>query len=239
MTDITTTGPKPLLPPRLAEGYEAFLSGRFGHEQQRFRELAERGQSPTIMIVGCCDSRVSPEVIFDAGPGEIFVVRNVANLVPPYAPNDDLHGTSAALEFAVMGLRVEHIVVMGHAQCGGVRAFAQSEADPYTRPLSPGDFIGRWMSLIEPAARALPEGPGDVVSGAYVEQLAHRSVLQSLANLRSFPCVRTLEERGRLTLHGVYFGVSDGRLEVLDEASGTFRAVAPEEHAAALRPPRF
>ena len=166
-------------------------------------------------------------------------MRNVANLVPPYAPNDDLHGTSAALEFAVMGLRVEHIVVMGHAQCGGVRAFAQSEADPYTRPLSPGDFIGRWMSLIEPAARALPEGPGDVVSGAYVEQLAHRSVLQSLANLRSFPCVRTLEERGRLTLHGVYFGVSDGRLEVLDEASGTFRAVAPEEHAAALRPPRF
>ena len=227
-----------LLPPRLVSGYEAFLSGRFGHEQQRFRDLAERGQNPSIMIVGCCDSRVSPEVIFDAGPGEIFVVRNVANMVPPYAPNDDLHGTSAALEFAVMGLRVEHIVVMGHAQCGGVRAFAQSEADPYTRPLSPGDFIGRWMSLIEPAARGLQK-PGDVVTGDYVEQLAHRSVLQSLTNLRTFPCVRTLEERGRLHLHGVYFGVADGKLEVLNEAIGSFEPVSAIEHAAALRSPRF
>jgi carbonic anhydrase len=237
MTDVLSDATT-LLPSRLVNGYEAFLSGRFGHEQQRFRELAEKGQNPTIMIVGCCDSRVSPEVIFDAGPGEIFVVRNVANLVPPYAPNDDLHGTSAALEFAVMGLRVEHIVVMGHAQCGGVRAFAQSEADPYTRPLSPGDFIGHWMSLIEPAARALA-GPGDAVTGDYVERLAHRAVLQSLANLRTFPCVRTLEERGRLKLHGVYFGVADGKLEVLDEATGTYVAVAADEHAAALRSPRF
>jgi carbonic anhydrase len=237
MTDVLADATS-LLPTRLVSGYEAFLSGRFGHEQQRFRELAEKGQNPTVMIVGCCDSRVSPEVIFDAGPGEIFVVRNVANLVPPYGPNDDLHGTSAALEFAVMGLRVEHIVIMGHAQCGGVRAFAQSEADPYTRPLSPGDFIGRWMSLIEPAARALP-GPGDNVTGEYVESLAHRAVIQSLANLRTFPCVKTLEERGRLHLHGAYFGVADGRLEVLNTATGQFEAVSPEEHAAALRSPRF
>ena len=111
-------------PGRLVDGYRQFLSGRFSDEQQRYRELAEAGQKPSVMVIGCCDSRVSPEVIFGARPGELFVVRNVANLMPPYAPNDDLHGTSAALEFGVMGLRVEHIVVMGHAQCGGVKAYA-------------------------------------------------------------------------------------------------------------------
>ena len=116
------TPDKDLFPSNVLNGYRSFLSGRFVSEQQRFRELAEAGQKPSVMLIGCCDSRVSPEVIFDASPGEIFVVRNVANLVPPYAPNDDLHGTSAALEVGVRGLRVEHIVVMGHAQCGGIRA---------------------------------------------------------------------------------------------------------------------
>ena len=224
-------------PARLVRGYQSFLSGRFVNEQQRFRELAEAGQKPTVMLIGCCDSRVSPEVIFDARPGEIFVVRNVANLMPPYAPNDDLHGTSAALEFGVMGLRVEHIVVMGHAQCGGIRAFAENEADPYSRPLSPGDFIGKWMSLIEPAARRL--GTPAEPFADYVERLAREAVSQSLANLRTFPCVKTLEQRGRLKRHGAYFGVADGRLLVLDEATGQFNAVAGDEHSAALRAPRF
>lgn len=212
-----------LLPARLVEGYRAFLGGRFEQEHGRFRQLAEIGQSPKVMIIGCCDSRVSPEVIFDAAPGEIFVVRNVANIAPPYGPDGGLHGASAALEFAVMGLRVEHIVVIGHAGCGGVRAYAESEADPYTRPLSPGDFIGAWMKLIEPAAREIgaPAGP----MADYVERLAHASVRRSLANLRTFPCVKTLEERGRLKLHGAYFGVADGRLEALDEATGEFVAV--------------
>ena len=212
-----------LLPSSLVEGYKAFRGGRFEQEHGRFRQLAEAGQKPRVMIIGCCDSRVSPEVIFDAAPGEIFVVRNVANLAPPYAPDGDLHGTSAALEFAVMGLRVEHIVVMGHAGCGGVRAYAESEADPYTRPLSPGDFIGAWMKLIEPAARevGVPTGP----MADHIERLAHASVKRSLANLRTFPCVKTLEERGRLKLHGAYFGVANGQLEALDEATGEFVAV--------------
>ena len=238
MSDASTDpSAAPEFPQRLVRGYRSFLSGRFQNEQQRFRELAEAGQKPSVMLIGCCDSRVSPEVIFDARPGEIFVVRNVANLMPPYAPNDDLHGTSAALEFGVMGLRVEHIVVMGHAQCGGIRAFAENEADPYSRPLSPGDFIGKWMSLIEPAARRL--GAPAVPAGDYVELLAREAIIQSLANLRTFPCVRTLEQRGRLKLHGAYFGVGDGRLLVLDEATGKFGAVAGDEHSAALREPRF
>ena len=113
-------------------------------EQSRYRDLAERGQSPETMVVGCCDSRVSPEVIFDAGPGELFVVRNVANLVPPYSPDSSYHGVSAALEYAVKVLRVRNIVVLGHARCGGIQAFADNAP--------PGDFIGKWISLIAPAA---------------------------------------------------------------------------------------
>src|ERR1700716_1022522 len=114
------------LPPRLIEGYEAFRSGRLLAEQSRYRNLAEQGQSPEIMVIGCCDSRVSPEVIFDARPGELFVVRNVANLVPPYSPDGTYHGVSAALEFAVGALRVQHIVVLGHARCGDISAFADN-----------------------------------------------------------------------------------------------------------------
>ena len=141
-------------PQRLIDGYTAFLSDRLPVEQTRFRDLSERGQSPETMVIGCCDSRVSPEAIFDARPGELFVARNVANLVPPYKPDGQQHGVSAALEFAVQALKVKHIVVLGHAQCGGIRAFAEDAA-----PLSPGDFIGHWMALIAPAAEtAGPRG---------------------------------------------------------------------------------
>ncbi len=215
-------------PERLIRGYQDFLAGRFSSEHGRYRELAEEGQKPRILLIGCCDSRVSPEVIFDARPGEIFVVRNVANLAPPYAPDGEYHSTSAALEFAVMGLRVEHIVVMGHAGCGGVRAFAENEVDPYTRPLSPGDFIGKWVKLLGPAyerAGPLPHGDASSVGEAFIETLALESVKQSLENLRTFPCVKTLEERGKLSLHGAYFGVMNGVLRVLDPATGNFAAV--------------
>src|SRR4051795_9482125 len=123
-------------PQNLLQGYRNFTSQRLPTEQTRYRELARRGQSPAVMVIGCCDSRVSPEVIFDAGPGELFVVRNVANLVPVYQPDSGTHGVSAALEYAVSALRVKHIVVLGHAQCGGIRAFI----DDIERP-SPGDFL--------------------------------------------------------------------------------------------------
>jgi carbonic anhydrase len=226
------------LPDRLVEGYRAFLDGRFTSERQRFRALAEAGQKPRIMLIGCCDSRCAPEVIFDASPGELFVLRNVAALVPPYQPNDDYHSTSAALEFGVMGLRVEHIVVMGHESCGGVKAYAENEADPYMRPLSPGDFIGQWIKLIAPAAQRLGPPPS-APDASYVERLAFQSVQQSIANLRTFPCIRTLEEKGRLTLHGAYFGVRDGRLLALDERRGAFEPVAEESWRQAFDEPRF
>lgn len=202
------------LPPRLIEGYEAFRSGRLAAEQSRYRDLAEHGQSPEIMVIGCCDSRVSPEVIFDAKPGELFVVRNVANLVPPYSPDGTYHGVSAALEFAVGALRVKHIVVLGHAHCGGVRAFAEGST-----PLSPSDFIGKWMSLIAPAAERLAllnDAPD------YLTHLEQASVANALDNLMTFPRLRKLIERGDVALHGAYFGVATGELSVLDPRSGRF-----------------
>jgi carbonic anhydrase len=201
-------------PRRLTEGYQAFLGDRFARERQRYETLA-KGQSPEIMLIGCCDSRVSPEVIFDASPGELFVVRNVANLVPPYETGGEFHGTSAALEFAVQALKVKHIVVMGHASCGGIRAFADESA-----PLSPGDFIGRWMNLVAPAAERL--GPRTGSLDEYVTRLEFAAIENSLRNLMTFPCVRILVERGRLQLHGAYFGVATGVLMIRNPETGRF-----------------
>src|SRR3982074_1982775 len=150
-------------PEHLLEGYRAFTSQRLPTEQSRYRELSELGQSPDVMVLGGCDSRVSPEVIFDAGPGELFVVRNVANLVPVYAPDGGAHGVSAALEYAARVLKAKHIVVLRHAQCGGIRAVTNN-----VEPLSPGDFIGRWMSMFIK--------PGEVVEQRERESMAEFTV---------------------------------------------------------------
>jgi carbonic anhydrase len=207
-------------PERLVRGYETFLHARLPAEQSRYRELAERGQSPEIMVIGCCDSRVAPEVIFDAGPGELFVVRNVANLVPPYTPDGATRAVSAALEFAVQALRVKHIVVLGHARCGGIRAFAEKSV-----PLSPGDFIGKWMALIEPAA-GMAGAAGDHVSfDSYLAHLEQVSAVKTLDNLRSFPYVRERHAAGALALHAAYFDVATGLLSVHDPDTGAFVSI--------------
>jgi carbonic anhydrase len=206
--------PKPVstLPLRLKDGYAAFRHYRLPKERARFTEMMENGQKPEVMVIACCDSRVSPEVIFDARPGELFVVRNVANLVPPYAPDGELHGTSAALEFAVQALRVKHIVVMGHAHCSGVHAFVRRSRAPEAEDaLSPGDFIGKWMTLIGPAAECLPVEQGES-DHDYAERLATHSIRTSIANLLTFPCVKILHERGKLALHGAFFDVATGAL---------------------------
>ena len=212
------------MPGSLFEGYVAFKYGRFRTERARYHELAKKGQKPDVMIIGCCDSRAAPEMIFDAVPGELFVVRNVANLVPPYAPDGEAHGVSAALEFAVQVLRVKHIVVMGHAQCGGVKALTEDSA-----PLSPGDFIGRWMSIIEPDASRLKPTAGEDQE-SFITRLEHGVIKRSLQNLMTFPCIRTKVERGTLALHGAYFGVAKGDLYILDKASGEFKT--PKEAVA-------
>jgi len=208
------------LPNQLLDGYRAFRGGRLLSEQERYRELAESGQSPKIMVIGCCDSRVSPETIFNARPGELFVVRNVANLVPPYTPDGAQRAVSAALEFAVQALKVKHIVVLGHERCGGIKAYTEPNA-----PLSPGDFIGKWMALIAPAADAVGPATSFRTRDDYLSHLEQVSIVKTLDNLMTFPCVRILVERGRLTLHGAYFGVATGQLSVLDQKTAQFRAV--------------
>jgi len=205
-----------MFPSRLITGYKTFRGNRFARERERYEALAE-AQRPEIMVIGCCDSRVPPEVIFDANPGEMFVVRNVANLVPPFETEGEYHGTSAALEFAVQGLKVKHIVVLGHAGCGGIRAYADDAA-----PLSPGDFIGKWMSLIAPAAARVGlrnKTPDEL------QRLELAVVDLSLANLMTFPCIRILVERGRLNLHGSHYGIADGHLLVRDPATAAFGPV--------------
>lgn len=220
-------------PQRLIDGYNAFLSERLPLEQSRFRALAETGQRPEIMVIGCCDSRVSPEVIFDARPGELFVVRNVANIVPPYSPDGQAHGVSAALEFGVAALKVKHIVVLGHARCGGVKAFAED-----AEPLSPGDFIGKWMQLMAPAA--VKAGPrGDLSPADYITKLEQANIANSLDNLMTFPRLAKLIEHGQVMLHGAYFGVATGELYVLDRSSGAFNRVAADAHARVFAEPRF
>ncbi|MFQ6575176.1 carbonic anhydrase [Pseudomonas sp. UM16] len=209
-----------MFPKKLIDGFRAFQEKRFINEHERYKLLAEKGQHPEIMVIGCVDSRVSPEVIFDAAPGELLVARNVANIVPPYEPHGDTqHGTSAALEFGVQALGVKHIVVLGHAHCGGIRAFADEQ-----EPLSPGDFIGRWMSQIAPAAESL----GDKERhdrDEYLRKLEFASVELSLKNLMTFPWVKSHVEQGELELHGAFFGVASGRLLVRDPKSGVFEPI--------------
>lgn len=203
------------LPEDLLAGYRSFKRERY--DAERYRSLAREGQTPQTMVIACCDSRAAPETIFGAGPGELFVVRNVANLVPPYAPDDRYHGTSAALEFAVQGLKVKSILVLGHGRCGGINA----ALSPAEKPLSPGDFIGRWMELVSPAAAAVAEN-ALMTSGERQTALERISIRYSIANLRTFPCVRILEEKGRLTLHGAWFDISTGELWVMNRDTGDF-----------------
>jgi carbonic anhydrase len=217
-------------PHRLIEGYRAFFDGRLRREQDRYRELAETGQAPEAMVIGCCDSRVSPEVIFDARPGELFVVRNVANIVPPYAPDGHAHGVSAALEFGVAALNVKHIVVLGHARCGGVKAFAEK-----AEPLSPGDFIGNRMRLMAPAAEKA--GPQHELPWPdYLTRLEQANVTNSLDNLLTFPRLRKRIERGQVAIHGAYFGVATGQLSVRDDITGEFVQVTAGEPAQLFAP---
>lgn len=204
-------------PENLLNGYRNFMSGRYSTDSTRYKDLAEQGQTPHTMIIACCDSRSAPEVIFDCGPGEMFVVRNVANLVPPYSPDGEYHGTSAALEFAVQSLKIRQIVVMGHGRCGGISAALATDSEP----LSPGDFIGHWMEMLKPAADAIKDTK-HLTQSERQTVLERISVRNSIENLRTFPCVKILEDRGSLAVHGAWFDISTGELWVMDHDTGDF-----------------
>jgi carbonic anhydrase len=208
-------------PNSLLDGYRNFMNGRYADARDRYKGLAENGQNPNTLVIACSDSRAAPELIFDAGPGELFVIRNVANMVPPYEPDGHFHATSAALEFAVQVLKVTDIVVMGHGRCGGIRA----ALDPNAEPLSPGDFIGRWMSLVRPAAEQIQSN--DVMTAAERQTALERvSIRNSISNLRSFPDIKALEDGGKIHLHGAWFDISSGELWVMDAVTRDF--IRPE-----------
>jgi carbonic anhydrase len=202
----------------LLQGYRRFREHGWKPERERWATLRE-GQEPRVMVIACSDSRVDPAQIFDVRPGEVFVVRNVAALVPPFETSPGHHGVSAALEFAVQVLKVREIVVMGHGMCGGCKAALTQEL----RGTEPGEggFIADWIEMLdevrEPIARELG------TSGRPAERAMEQAAVKvSLTNLRTFPCVREKERQGALTLRGAFFAISDGVLHLLDEKSGRF-----------------
>jgi carbonic anhydrase len=203
----------------LLSGYRRFRESGWSRQRDRWSKLAE-GQSPKVMVIACSDSRVDPAQIFDANPGEMFVVRNVANLVPPFEPDTAYHGVSAALEFAVTQLQVEEIIVMGHGFCGGCAAALTGQFDQAGH--GEGHFIAHWIDMLAEAARDIRgrhEGP---LERPAFREMEHEGVRISLRNLRTFPWVAEREASGKLKLHGAFFAISDGVLHVLDEQTGAF-----------------
>ena len=205
----------------LVEGYHRFRETGWEPHRDRWAALRDR-QSPKVMVIACSDSRVDPSQIFDVDPGEVFVVRNVAALVPPFEDSPGRHGVSAALEFAVQVLKVRQIIVMGHGMCGGCRVALTQELHG-TEP-GEGGFIADWIAMLDEAREPIAASLG--TTGRAAERaMEEAGVKVSLANLRTFPCIRRKEREGTLKLRGAFFAISDGVLHLLDEASGVFEPV--------------
>ena len=197
---------------KLIDGYRRFRATTWPGRRALFDRLATEGQSPRALVIACADSRVDPAMIFDAAPGELFVIRNVANLVPPYQPDSAYHGTSAALEFAVTGLQVPDIIVLGHAMCGGIQALLRGP------DAGPTDFIGGWMRIADAARERVLACTAVEAAQLPCEREAVRL---SLTNLMTFPWIRDRVRAGRLRLHGGHFDIRSGILDIL-QADGGF-----------------
>jgi carbonic anhydrase len=205
-------------PEVLTDRYRRFKHRHFVPNADHYEELATYGQSPDTMVISCSDSRVDPETIFSAMPGELFIVRNVANLVPPYETGGKYHGVSTAIEFAVLNLRIKHLVILGHSGCGGVKAALDQSAAIQTE----AQFISRWMSMLDEARLSVLAAHQNSPQAVKQEALEKEGVKQSIKNLRSFPFVCEREERGRLALHGAHFDIRTGTLSVLNHSRGIF-----------------
>jgi carbonic anhydrase len=205
------------LPKTLIEGHFRFRRDVHARDRGRYLQLAELGQAPTAMVIACCDARVDVSTIFDAESGALFILRNVANLVPPYEPEGKYHGTSAAIEFAVFALKVPHIIVLGHSRCGGVDAYRRGVRDKVPEQ----GFIGRWLTLLDD----LKVVESDIF--AYGDEVAFEfaAIRSSLANLRTFPFIRKREESGLLALHGLYIDLASGELLSLEQDTGRFETL--------------
>jgi carbonic anhydrase len=206
------------LPDYLVNRYHGWKATRYAENRSWYQKLASEGQHPRAMVISCCDSRVHVTSIFGADPGEFFLHRNIANLVPPYAPDGNQHGTSAAIEYAVTALKVPHLVVIGHSSCGGVKGcydMCEGHAPALEETTS---FVGRWMDLLRPGYARLPEGTDE----ERVAALEKQGVLISLENLLTFPYVKEAVEEGRLSLHGLWTDIGAGGLECYDPERGGF-----------------
>jgi len=199
----------------LIAGYRRFRAGTWRNERARFDELTRFGQKPRALIIGCSDSRTDPQMVFNAVPGELFVIRNVANLVPPYGPDDQPHGSSAAIEFAVRSLKVPQIIVMGHAMCGGIQALLNGA------PAELSDFVSPWVRIAEPARRRAMSVPAE----RRQDLCEHDTVRLSLENLMTFPWIAGAVRAGTLKLQGCFFDIRSGILERLG-GDGIFHAIA-------------
>lgn len=210
---------------RLLEGYKAFFREYFSSEDTTYKDLAERGQFPKALIIACSDSRVDPSIVTKAAPGEIFVIRNVANLVPPYQLDSAYHGTSAALEFAVNNLKVEHIIVLGHSKCAGIRALMETkdnEADT-------GSFIRPWVKIADQARKkVLAQFPEKAIE-AQSHHCEKEAVKISLQNLLTFPWIQEKVTNGTLKLHGWHLDIISGSLCTYDNTLKTFKPVSTTE----------
>lgn len=215
--ELTTISP---MPQYLIDRYHSWHLRRFVDNRAWYARLASEGQRPRSMLVSCCDSRVNIVEMFGAEPGDLFVVRNIANLVPPYSPDHQHHGTSAAVEYAVNALKVAHIVVIGHSNCGGVRACHDMCAGLAPELEERTSFVGRWMDILRPAYEQVAKDVAD--AGQRPAALEREAVLVSLRNLATFPFVTQAVEAGMLTLHGAFIDIGSGVLESYDQAKGCF-----------------
>jgi carbonic anhydrase len=205
-------------PEVLADRFRRFKHRHFAPNADHYEELATFGQSPDTMVISCCDSRVDPETIFSAMPGELFVVRNVANLVPPYETAGKYHGVSTAIEFAILNLRCKNVVIMGHSNCGGVKAALDKNAAIQTE----AQFISRWMSMLDEARLSVLAANQLKSHEERQAALEKEGIKLSIKNLRTFPFVRDLEEKGKLNLHGAHFDIKTGQLAILNHSRGIF-----------------
>jgi carbonic anhydrase len=204
----------------LVSGYKEFSRKERENGAYRYGELAA-GQSPKIMVISCSDSRVIPSHIFNVEPGDMFVVRNVANLVPPFEEDESYHGTSAALEFAVGGLNVERIVVMGHSQCGGIEACVHK----HHKTGAPNFFIDKWLSILAPVTKGVVEQNEGAERSDLLRALEFEAIKASVENLKTFPFIQKAMGDKTLSIHGAYFDVKDGQLYLLDKETAQFQAV--------------
>lgn len=202
---------------QLKEGYKKFHQKYFNDKNKTFDNLIRRGQQPKILIISCCDSRVDPSIILGCEPGDLLVVRNVANLVPPFENFSSYHGTSAAIEFGVTGLGVQDIIILGHSYCGGIRALVED-----AETVKKEGYVSKWMELAAPAREQTMQSHPDYTLDQQADECAHYALINSLNNLMTFPWLKERVESNQLDLHAWYFDLSTGLIDVLNQETNVF-----------------